>query len=341
MVKKAIRKGILFVVIIGVILTALEPLFVYKIDHRGKLRQGLYTSDDNYDVVFLGSSHMNGGLDPNVLWKQYGITSFNYATGGQPIDVSYYLLQEMLKSRTPSVVVLDVFYLGLSNPYGETGFVSNVLDNMRFSANKLSAIVHCTPPEEWIPFLFPFLKYHSRWYNLSEQDLTYDGSDIAYEKGFKAGTFRYGKENATRQQTAARAEIPEKTLRYLNKILALSKEKGFQLVLLNFPCDYTESNQEDGWVDDCEALFNTVADFANQNGVPFLDLNDQADEIGIDFAQDMNNSGHLNIWGAAKTSVYVGNYLKQNFNLADHRSDSSYAQWDEDYKLSQAASLAS
>lgn len=339
MLRKVLFKCFVFAVLIGVILTALEPLFIYKIDHRGKLRQGLYTSDDNYDVVLMGSSHMNGGLDPNVLWNQYGITSFNYATGGQPIDVTYYLLKEVLKKHQDPIVVMDLYYLGLTKNYGETGFISNVLDNMHFSANKLDAIWNCTSPSEWVQFLFPFLKYHFRWSTLTEDDFTYDGSAIAFEKGFKAGTTRYGKGNPSLAETSNRAEIPPKTLDYLNKIIDLSKTENFPLIFLNFPCDYTDSNNEDGWVDDCEAMFNTAADIAAEDGIPFLDFNDKVDEIGVDFAQDMNNSGHLNIWGAVKVSTYFGNYLKQNYSLADHRSDSAYAQWDRDYQLSQAASV--
>ena len=325
--------------LIGTILTALEPLFIYKIEHRAKLRQGLYTSDGDYDVVMIGSSHMNGGLDPNVLWNQYGITSFNYATGGQPFDVSYYLLKEVLKKHKNPIVVMDVYYLGLTNSYGETGFISNVLDNMKFSANKLDAIVNCTPPDEWVSYLFPFLKYHFRWSSLEAKDLNYGETSIAYKKGFDAGTTRYGKDDASLAQTSDRAGIPPKTLSYLNKIIALSKTDHFKLVLINFPCDYTDSNHQDGWVGDCEAMFNTVGDIAKENGIPFLDCDDKMDEIGIDFKQDMNNSGHLNIWGAVKVSTYFGNYLKQNFNLTDHRSDSAYAQWNSDYKLSQAASV--
>ena len=156
--KKLIFKSIAFVLALTLILASFTPVFVYKVDHRGKLLDGLYESDDEYDVVLMGSSHMNGGVDPNVLWKQQGITSFNYATGGQPIAATYYLLREVLKKRLPSVVVLDTYYLGMTTDYGEMGLVSNVLDNMRFSVNKLEAIRDCVPPEERLPFLLPVLK---------------------------------------------------------------------------------------------------------------------------------------------------------------------------------------
>lgn len=338
--KKLIYKGFLFLTILTLILASLSNVFIYKIDHRGKLLEGLYNSDDPYDVVLMGSSHINGGIDPNVLWKQYGITSFNYATGEQPLDVTYYLLREVLKKHTPAIVVVDLFYLGMETPYGETGFISNALDNMQFSMNKLEAIQHCTPPQEWIPYLLPVLKYHFRWSSLTAADFSYDSSSVYYLKGFSAGTQRYGKADVSYAETDKKTDIPEKGLYYFHRFIELSKEKGFQLVFVNMPCDYTESNQSDGWVNDCEALFNTVSDLCQKENVPFLDLCDRMDEIGLDFAQDMNNSGHLNIWGAYKTSSYFGTYLKQNFNLPDRRSDAELAaRWNQDYSHSLAAAV--
>lgn len=339
MVKRVIIKAGIFCVILGIILSALSEIFVLKTTQRGKLQQGLYKTDDSYDVALLGSSHMNGGIDPNVLWEKYGITSFNYATGGQPMDVTYYLLNEVLKKHKVSIAVVDTYYLGMTNEYGETGFVSNVLDNMNFSWNKLNAIVHCTSPNEWMDYLFPVLKYHYRWSSLTLDDFFFDSASVYYTKGFAAGTNKYGKQLETYADTDEKAEIPEKNLYYLNKIIQLSKTENFQLILTNMPCDYSDSEKDDGWIDNCEALFNTVADLAKQNGIPFLDYDDEIDEIGLDFSTDMNNSGHLNIWGACKVSMYFGQYLKQNYQLADHRNDSSYAQWESDYPKSQAASV--
>ncbi len=127
---------------------------------------------------------------------------------------------------------------------------------------------------------------------------------------------------------------------YLYKFIDLSEEYNFQLVFANLPADYNESDGTDGWVSDSEALFNTVADFAKEQNIPFIDYCDKIEDVGLDFANDMNNEGHLNIWGAVKVSADFGNYLEQNFDLPDHRSDSAYAQWDVDYQKSQAASIA-
>lgn len=339
--KKAMRKGCIFLVLLGLILSAFNSLFVYKTQHRGKLLEGLYNSSDSYDVVLMGSSHMNGGIDPNVLWKQQGITSFNYATGGQPLNVTYYLLKEVLKTHKNPIVVLDLYYLGMTTQYGESGLISNAVDNMKFSENKLEAIWNCTPLGERIEYLFPVLKYHFRWSTLTKTDVTFDSSSVYYAKGFGAGTDKYEKTDTTLSFTDNRAEIPATSLEYLNKIIALSKEEGFQLLWMNMPCDYTIPQKTDGWVNDFEAMFNSVADLAEENQIPFIDYADKMEEIGLDFANDMNNDGHLNLWGANKVSTDFAGYLKQNYNLVDHRSDAAYAQWDEDYLHSQVATITS
>jgi len=337
MYRKIICKSCILIAVLVAVLAVLSPLTVYKTAHRAKLIQGLYDSDDDYDVLMIGSSHMNGGLDPNVLWKQYGITSFNYATGGQTLELSYFILREALKKHEkPGAVVVDVFYSGMTNPYGESGLLSNAIDNLKLSRNKAEAIFNCVPPGEWPFYFLPALKYHFRWSSLTAQDFNFDLSAYYYSKGFGAGTTRWGKDDATYGSTDRRLAIPRESLEYLQKIVDLSRQEGFPLILVNFPADYTNYNQMDGWVDDCEAMLNSVADFAAERGVPFLDYCDSMESIGIDFPNDMNNASHLNQWGACKLSSAFGAYLKQHYQLEDHRSDPAYAQWDRDYLLSQA-----
>lgn len=342
MVRTAILKGSVFLLLILLIISCLNSILILKTNHRGKLLEGLYEHGGNaYDVVLMGGSHMNGGIDPNVLWRNYGITSFNYATGGQSIDVTYYMLKEVLKNHTNPVVVVDAGYLAQSAEYGEDGYISNALDNMKFSMNKLDAIMNCTPPDDWLSYLFPFFKYHYRWDQLTENDINYSSAKVYYAKGFGAGTNRYGADDSTANQTfktiTGRIPLPPKALDYLNKIIDLCRDKNLKLILLNTPFDYNEENGSSRWVQQQAEMYNTVSDIAKENNIAFINYNDKMDEIGLDFKNDMNNMGHLNIWGAYKVSMDFGNYLKSNYSLADRRNDVSYKEWDEDYVRSAAA----
>ena len=337
-VKKAMVKGSIFLVLLMVTTSVLNSIFILKTDHRAKLLEGLYNhTGDAYDVVLMGSSHMNGAIDPNILWNQYGLTSFNYATGGQPIDVTYYLLKEVLKNHPNPIVVVDLYYLGLTDEYGDEGYVSNALDNMKLSMNKLEAIINCTPYKDRMGYLFPILKYHDRWKELTKADFFYDSSSDYYAKGFESGTTNYGKADTSSGSPTETVNLPPKTQEYLNKIIDLSKEKGFKLIFTNTPYDYNSTDSN--WVKEQAKMFNKVAEIAKNNNIPFIDYCGKMKDIGFDFKADMNNSSHVNIWGASKITMDFGKFLKENYKLVDHHNDIKYSQWNSDYRHSQAASI--
>ncbi|AOR23080.1 hypothetical protein [Clostridium taeniosporum] len=322
MIKKFLVKGFTLIFIIVFILSILSPIFKHP-GHLEKLTEGLYNKEKQYDVLLLGSSHMNGSVDPKVLYDECGITSFNYATGGQPIDVTYYLLKEALKTqKNVDIVILDLYYLGLENEYGEEAYIRNVLDNMKFSYNKLQAIFNCTPPQEYIYYIFPIFKYHNRWGDLKEYDFTkyniQDNSDI---NGFDAGNKKYGYDIEGIQKNNIIGEIPDKTKYYLYKFIELSKEKKFSLIFTNAPYDYS-SNDFKGWYKDDAAMFNKVATISKENNIPFINysLPEKMHEINFDFKEDMNNIGHTNIWGANKVSLHLAKFLKENYkNIIKNR----------------------
>lgn len=346
MIKKAFFKFLFFSIILVVLINIITPILILKTNHRGKLIEGLYNHTGNsYDVVLMGGSHMNSGIDPNILWKSYGITSFNYATGGQSIDVTYYMLKEVLKNHKVKIAVVDAYYLARSAKYGTKQYISNALDNMKFSLNKLDAINNCVPLKDRFSYLFPILKYHYRWNELTKRDFTYKSNEEYYQKGFDAGTKVYGKSDSTLNQTSSTVsrstKLPEKSYIYLKKIIDLCNKNGVKLILFNTPFDYNSDSASDEWVHDQAPLFNTVSKIAHNNNIPFINYNDKIKQIGFDFKNEMYNSGHLNIKGSIKVSTDFSKYLNQNYNLKDHRGDPSYKNWYSEYKRSQTAKYLS
>ena len=41
----------------------------------------------------------------------------------------------------------------------------------------------------------------------------------------------------------------------------------------------------------------------------------------------VDKGDHLNLTGARKVTRYLGNYLKENYELPDHREEQSYREW--------------
>ena len=332
LIKKGILKASIFTIILVFIMSCLNSLFILKTGYRSNLYQGLYANTgDKYDVVLLGSSHMHAAISPNLLWNDYGITSFNYATAGEPIDVTYYLLKEVLKKQENPIVVVDLYYLGLTQEYGEGGYISHVIDNMKLSKNKIDAILACTPKNERQEYLIPFIKYHYRWRDLTKLDVMFDKLNNYYEKGFSVGRDRYGKNNKSNVYAQGVEELPPKSEEYLYKIINLSKEKGFKLIFTNAPYDDTSTKGKSNWHEAPGKMFNKVDEICKENNVEFINYNKKFDKIGFDFKSDMYNSGHLNIKGSDKVTKYLGGFLKDKYGLKDHGDDKNYEQWNKDY----------
>lgn len=68
MIKKAVLKGSIFAIVLVFILSILNSIFILKTGHHSKLKEGLYKhKNEVYDVALLGSSHMNGAVNPNII----------------------------------------------------------------------------------------------------------------------------------------------------------------------------------------------------------------------------------------------------------------------------------
>ena len=283
--------------------------------HYRDLKRIMYEDPENsYPLIFAGGSHISGAINPNHFKKIYGVSSFNSSTGGQEFYETYYLLKEILKRQDPEVVVLDAYYAMNQSPYGDPSFTHRVLDPMRMGPNKLEAI-SVSVEENVGSYLFPFLLYHSRWENFPQ--LISEWADYVgpYKGalGFTGGPNQYGKElQYDNWDDTHCTPLAEKQEEYLQKFFALAREEGFELILINFPCEL-ESDELTEWAGDAVGKMNQIKKEAAAAGVPMLDLNrpEMIEAMDFDFPTMMSNASHVNYYGAYNVTEYVGKYLQE------------------------------
>ena len=86
---------------------------------------------------------------------------------------SYYLLEETLKYEKPKVVVFNVLAMKYDEPQKEAYNRLN-LDGMKLSKEKIKAVkASMMDDENLIEYIFPLLRYHSRWSELTSEDFKY------------------------------------------------------------------------------------------------------------------------------------------------------------------------
>ena len=227
---------------------------------------------------------------------------------------SYYLLEDTLRHETPKAVVYNVYAMRYGEPQNEA-YNRIALDGMQFSSVKLRAIAaSMTEEETMIFYVFPLLRYHSRWKELGADDWKYlfDRDTVSHngylmQKGVKPmGTAMEG-------TPLTDPALPEICFEYLDRMRDLCEEKGIELILMKAPTNFWGYYWYDEWDEQ-------IADYAQKNSVTYYNFIPLAEEMGIDWSRDTYDAGaHLNVYGAEKLTSYFGKLLAEQHGLEDHR----------------------
>ncbi len=280
---------------------------------------GFFKEEQDFDVLLFGSSHILNGVYTNELWNNFGITSYNLANHAEIIKMTYYNIKLALKYKTPKIIVLDAYATDLFDKEIYKPYLHNMLDEYPLSIEKITTINELFDEFDIntiVEYTLPLSKYHTRWEQLSSDDFKVKKS---VEKGSEA---RYGLYNNFERNITHLNNTDNYNLDYIKKIKELCDKKGIKLVLTYIP-NYAFTKKTFS-----STFFET---FSKENSIDYLNL--QSANIidpDIDF---YDNGKHLNPSGARKVTKYLGEYLKQHYDLIDHKNDQKYDEWNNNYNL--------
>lgn len=290
---------------LAVLLWLLTPIAVPK-DNRTEygmeeIRANGFLAErkNSIDVAIIGDSETYCAFLPPQLWRDYGVTSYVLGTNTQRIYESDYYLHRLLKHQRPKVVILETNAL-----YTDTGYGKVV--NSKFGQ------------------YFPVIRYHDRWKTLRSADFAgrpvytnrMAGKGCDYrEKIVPADTSNY------MLPTDEVSPVLGKNQLIMRHFAAVCRQNGVQLLLVSGP---SVAN----WY---TSRHNAVVQLAQTLDVPYIDMNMLREEVPIDWEKETVDAGdHLNYDGAVKATAYLGEYLITHYDLADHRQDEAYADWQSD-----------
>lgn len=279
---------------------------------------------DTVDVLALGSSHMYYSFQPNLLWEEYGMTSYALGSPSQSFVMSYFLLKEALNYQKPKVVLMESYYIFSEKPYKSEEILRMAFDGMKYGEVKKEAVETLFPKlslKEKVSWYIPFFKYHGRWEKLK----AYDFHSKPYLRGGKLDTRVYQNKNMGLNVTER--EIPDICLEYLNKIINLCKENGIELIVYATPYATSAAAYEERM-----GPMLALEKYLEEIGIPFLFLQ-KSGVAGLDYGTDFCDWAHLNLNGQKKVTSYLGSYLSEHYGILDHRGDQRYMSYENDYKL--------
>lgn len=285
---------------------------------EGAMTQEYYSEENPHDVIFVGDCEVYENFSPVTMWEEKGITSYIRGSAQQLIWQSYYLLEEAFERESPRVVVYNVQSMKYSEPQSEA-YNRMTLDGMPLSKHKIDAIkASMTEDEDMISYLIPFLRYHSRWSELTGEDFKYA---FSHDKVTVAGyLMRADVEPMKKLPTAPVLDdytIGARCWEYLDKMRELCDANGAELVLIKSPSLWPH------WYDEWDAQ---ISAYAEKYGLRYINLLDSSDEIGLDMQTDTYDAGlHLNIYGAEKLSRYFARILSEELGVHDRSGDETIA----------------
>ena len=242
--RKEIIRAIIFILILVIILLTLAKIFVPASKHSTIISEFYDEPKNTLDVIFVGESSVYKGVSPIRIWEKYKITSYDYGSPTAKLYNNYYCIKEVLKYQRPKVIILNTDQL-FHNEQMKEEYKRLLYDAMKLNKNKIEAImdpVQNNSKNEQISFIFPILRYHSRWMEIEDEDFLKNKGK--YDNIFKGYWLVKEIEPYKGEKYNKYQEISRTELKYFEKIADLCKENSIELIAVEFPSIQTWNNSK-------------------------------------------------------------------------------------------------
>ena len=293
-------------------------------------------NEENIDVVCVGGSSTFVYWEPYLAWKEYGMTSYNLATNSAVPPVISGYTRYMLETQEPDLAVIDVrsYVGGAGTVSGDEGPIRNMTDSLPLSGGRFRIVTEilnyydafADEDADIASFYFDIAKYHGNYERLGLEN-NWEHKDNDYVCEFKGFEFIEDPCHSIIQEpkgyrTKEKMELDPVKETSLRELLEYLNENVQNALFVAGPIPITRET---------EMQYNMIGDIVSSYGYEFLNTNDHYREMGIDFAADFYNAGHVNVYGAQKYTRFVADHIKGNYSVPDHRGDKDYEEWDDHY----------
>ena len=303
----------------------------------GAMRDMYKQEKNTIDVLYVGNSNVYTGVSPLEIYDNIGITGYSASTPQQDMIGSFYIVKEFFKIQKPKVVMLDVGEIfTIREHFTELGMRSEI-DYMKSGLHKIDILNdECMnfSLSEKASYLFPIVRYHSRYDRLTEFDIRklvqkseisykgylYENKTEKYKNRSKNNYNEYKKYEEEHNQSDI-LNIDLKIPNYINEkidlLIQLCKENESELVLMMMPITDERAIEKSEF----------IKEYAKEKGVKYVDFNMEKEDP-INWETDTQDKGeHLNIKGAEKVGNYVSKFLKENFEIESKKDKKEYDSW--------------
>jgi hypothetical protein len=273
---------------------------------------------DSIDVLALGSSHIQYAFNPGVFYAETGDYSYVLGSQCQPMSMSFYMLEEALKTQHPSVVIIDVFTLLNQSAicYSE-GMYYLAIQQMTGNTRRQAA-AELSDGETRLSYQYDFLMNHSNWKTMDWSDwksILARGrarsgllSDLGYVRQEPVSDVHTP---LSVPQADGSGSLSEQSRGDLDRIISLCQDSGIHLIFIKTPytIDQADANQ-----------LAAVWDYLDSRNVEHIDFIAKAAELNW-FSDLDGDTWHNNSWGSEIVTRYLAKTITEEGLIRNHQEN--------------------
>ena len=305
--KKEIPALLASILVVTLVLGAMSSLCSPKRHNYGSdWGEFLQEEENTIDVLFIGSSLTYCNIIPAVFWEETGLTAWDVTGPELTVPGAYHYLRQALKTQSPQAVFIEISAVLYPR---HTGFTKTVIGQMPWGRDRIEMIISEAEPENRLGLIFPLFFYHSRWSELSRDDISVfcDGYGTDMSAGYTyLNQYRVPEGYVERTDSGKDAQNNERNLQYLLKIAQVCREAGITPVFYESPAASTMPR----------SLMDPVYEALSAiEGTVVVNFNDHRDAIGAALEGDYYDPLHYNAVGAEKFSRFLAQWVTEQLSL--------------------------
>lgn len=311
-------------VIFLILCVLITMLLNYALIPPSSVRINLHNlrNGEQYDTVFIGTSHGQYGIDPSSVDQVTGASSVSLCMADAYPDDMYYLLKLACETQSPRRVVyeLDPSYWMNDQRSGSTQiffYQEFPVSPAKFSyfMDKITGLDFRSALAPWSYYrnLFREIPQHIR-VKQSDAYKQYDPSVLEIPAGHYGGRGFIYRDRVDGENKGTYNNIPwdeskvkEKAARYFDRIAAYCRENGIQLTVITTPVPADTLNQFSDSYRQSHDYFRTLME---SYGIQYYNFNYMKPEL-MDRSMDgyWDYDGHMDGVKAMEFSEILGHFL--------------------------------
>ena len=293
---------------------------------------GFYELEENtLDMVFIGSSHSYCTFDPENFDSVLGSSSWQMGTPLQHYDTSYYSLKEVLKTQSPDVIVLEIYWGVLDTDFDmkQANSFFEVVNDENVVSDYVKTVF---PLNERVKYTILPIRYQQDYFAYENNNLektaeekygvkkykeVQDTNGVEYylAKGY---TFcdtiipenEFDETNQFKGLDGATWQASQIQIEYIEMFVELCNENDIEVVFVTAPI----ANVSMDYIENYDVIHDEMSRLAERLGVKYIDFNIINMEEELLEIENFRDDAHLNDSGVKIVNEYFVEWLKNNTN---------------------------